>query len=817
MTILGQTGSPSRVHGMGDARAANVSLSAGIMEMLATTYSYIMMAAIREAIQNGCDAVKSAGMSFAEGVFVTLPTAENPLITILDKGSGMTKAFMEADDGYMSFGVSTKAGSNDEAGGLGVGRWAAYGYIRECIIKTTHSSDMVERSYFQYQGDNNMPLVQLAQERPGMTVTGTMVSFPVRPEDVQEAHRAVAWLKAVMQLTMGDSFSVDAPAALAAATSQPNLGLPEYSGILLELEQFDPSLKGVRVYPMMGPNLQYGLKNLSPGSLVVLTNQERGVGGLPFHVTSTGESPFTAGMVVEIPMAFAVEFMPSREALKYTPRLSALMDSIDAAARRAAVAKAEELFTTPGLKSKMVLSRLVLNTNQHFISIAMHNARAGSETSFGSELRRAVGRSVWTNQLPLRGFDKELHTTVKVRLGRGEPLRTAYIQREDVYLPEPGDKPARQVNFDVLHPPVLVINDLPSGGIARFREYAKDAPGMQILIDAKEAKDAIAQAKNVNTYFGNELTVLSTSSFPASVSKRVISGASVTRATKTTMLFHKISASDYGNGKQETETMSFLSTSTSSGKHERIWICKEGRQVAGLREDVSFADLLNKNFETVLKVAGVDRVYFLTGKQAKELNGLIASVKDAGAWDVDSDEFSDLDLGMTYDEVQALKLWTPFEDAATQMLHGTMVGSVLSGSHLHTIIDHAHFNNMIANLAKAPRMALTGTRLDKKLEPYFDALTGARKLPRAKVESELAATCTGLAYYAQCMELTETDSQDRKDLRDTLMSLSAKGKLEVQKIWDALRAEFPMLQALSTGQPDDTVNDLVQGLAMLYR
>jgi len=810
MAILAQTGVASQVHGVGEARAANVSLSSGIMEMLATTYTYIMMAAIRESVQNACDASRRAGLSFSEGVLVTLPTAENPMVTVQDKGSGMTKEFMESDKGYMSFGESTKAGSNDELGGLGVGRWAAYGYIRECVVKTTHASDMVERSYFQYQGPGNMPLVAPAQERPGMTQTGTMVSFPVRKEDVEEAQRAVAWLKAIMQLTMGDSFTVDAPAALISATAGAGLALPAYSGVTLELETVDPALAGVRVHAMSGPNLQYGPKTLMPGSLVVVTNHERGVGGLPFHATATGESAFLAGMIIEIPMTFRVPFMPSRETVKYTPEFNALMDTIDAAARRAAVAKAKELYSTPGLSSKQLLTSLVAASNGSFISLAMHSR----ETPFGAELKRAVGNCAWVGTMSVQGFDPTLRTTIKVRAGYGEPLKSTYISSEVLYIPNGGDKPAEEVRFGILQPPTLVVNDLASGGVARFREWAKPRNEKLILISAEDPADAFAQAKAVNAFFGNELASVKTSDFPAGA-KRVIRGSSGGRATATNMVFHGVSSSEYDTGKQGTESISFISPlGCSKG---RVWIGKEGRLVDGLSSDHSFGDLINKNLERVLAAAKFDRIYLLSGKQVKELTRLTELVKEADAWDASEEEFSDLEIDLTYGEVQSLKGWIHFEEVATQLTGQPGVRAVLDGTHLHTVVDHSAFNLLVENLKVSPRMALTGTRLDKALAPSFDILTGERKLPRAKVETTLLQVCLGLANYGTCMEIAASDTEARKLLKDELMSLTTKGKLEIKSIWEQLVAEFPMVSYLATKAPANCVDDLVEGMSVIYR
>jgi len=177
MAIIAIPSNGATVQAMGPELSASVNLSAALMDMLSTVYSYGLLAAVREAIQNGCDAARRKGLSFRDGVLVELPTADNLVVSFTDRGAGMTHEFMTST--YLAFGSSTKAGDNGSAGGLGVGRWAAYGYIREAYITTTSETEMVERTYFQYQGSDGTPKVSIASETPG-TTAGTKVFFPIK-------------------------------------------------------------------------------------------------------------------------------------------------------------------------------------------------------------------------------------------------------------------------------------------------------------------------------------------------------------------------------------------------------------------------------------------------------------------------------------------------------------------------------------------------------------------------------------------------------------------------------------------------------------
>lgn len=812
MAVIATNSIPSHVDGEGEALSATGNLSGSIMEMLATVYSYILMSAIREAIQNGCDAARRAGLSFSEGVLVELPTVENPVITVTDKGSGMTKDFMEASDGYLCFGATTKGADDNSTGGLGVGRWAAYGYIRECHIQTTHASDMIERHYFQFQGDNDMPQVKRAVSRAG-SQTGTIISFPVNVEEVDEAIRAVAWLKDIMQMTMGDSFSVDAPAALATATNSVNKKLPQSCGVVLELESFDPALKGVRVYPMQSNNLHYSSKELVSGSLVVLTNQEAGVGGLPFHVHTSGESAFSAGMIIEIPMSFRVPFMPSREALKYNAKVNALMESIDSAVRKAAIAKVQELYDDKSLSAKKLLTDFLANGSQHFVAKAMSEGKS----ELGCGLQAVGGRSAWTGKMHLSGFNREIPTVQRVRYR--EALSKAEISGGRAYVPQPGGKPSEAVLFYVSQPPILVANDLASGGMARFRAWAQTVKEMLVLVSGDSPADAVEQVRTVSAYYGHELKTLKTSDLPA-LAKRVIKGGTVHKATKTSLLYHAIPEKVYGGkGKQETAEMSFIGAEPGvAASRPRVWLAKDGSVLGGLTEGSSLGAMVEKGFELVVKRLKTDRVYFLNKKSVAALESLINSVKEAGAWDLDEDEFNEVGLELTYGELQTLKLWVPLETAVAQLVEAHDIKGLLDGSALHSVVQFSPFDILISNLARRPRMELVGTRLDAALAPYFDSLTGLCKVPAARTDNDLRRTVVSMADFGLAMELSSSDPAERHALKDTLLRLSTAGRLEVKDVYAELCKKFPILDPLSKAKYDDaTLDQYMQAMALMFR
>lgn len=801
----------AEVHAPGTAMNATVNFSGALMEMLATVYANILMAAIREALQNACDAAKRAGLTFSEGVLVQLPTPSNPMITVIDKGSGMTKAFMEdPEGGYLSYGSSTKSGDNGAAGGLGIGRWAAYGYIRECYITTCHASDMVQRTYFQFQGDNATPKVQSAAEVPGSEI-GTKVAFPIKESDLDEALRAVSWLKDVMQLTMGDSFSVDNPHLLPKA-------LPPFSGTALNLETVDPGLRGVVVYPMKGSALRYGRQELQTGSLIVLTNKEAGVGGLPFHVQSLSgtQSVFFDGMVVEIPMSFRIPFMPSREEIKYTDEVTTLLARIDAAAALAVVEKAKELFDAPSLESKAALSNLLGNEETwHWFARGTRG-----ESSIREPLRLATGGRPWAGDISVPFLPEMAAPSLSVKYTNTthRTLREGLSRAGHLAIRNGTDLVA--VLFHPNHPLWLVVNDLPAGGVSRFRSWmATQRNGHSIVFfTSSVAGEAQAAAEALNKVYGGVLEVFFTSRMPTVARVVTTAGVTAARGRVAGLTYYSRSAS-----KQLTETMSYAGYS--SREPVRIWLGKNGAQLEGFKADVQLQKLNGQweggALDKVLAAFNVDRLYLLTPKQASELSKAQDSARADGLWDMaDSDFTADEESQDAKRAVTALKSWKPLEVALAELIDRQDIQDMLAGKLVRAVKEDWEFYKFCEALATRPRMELTGTSFDKAMAPHIDLLTGELRLHRAgDLNKTLQSLADGLALLGKSLQESVDDSTERKELIDALKRCAIEGAHDYTVVWKELRNAFPLLRIAAKFHelPGQAADDLCTALALLYR
>lgn len=778
MAIIGTTEQKATVTAIAGAMSANVTLSGALMEMLSTVYRYIMLASVREAIQNGCDAARRAGLSLADGVLVTLPTESNPLLTVIDRGEGMTKEFMETT--YLGFGLSTKSKDNGAAGGLGVGRWAAYGYIRECYITTCHASDMVERTYFQFQGEDGKPHVQLASEVAGTRV-GTKVFFPVKKEDIAEAYRAVAWLKEVMQLTMGDSFSVDGPELPAA--------LPQFSGTCLELEKVDASLKGVKVYPMQGSKLQYGQGGeLVKGSLVVFTNQDKGVGGLPFHVsTNVTNSVFAGGVIVEIPMSYGLPFMPSREELKYTSDVYALFKRIDEAAMRAFVQELKAFKEDGKLRTLAKINGLLGdagNENWHYWAVSISST---NESETRAKIREVVG--LWKGYAYLDYPDIDRDLRISFMSKKDLTLKTVYRVKGMMGV-SAGKNDVSELKFRLHQPVVLVLNDLISGGTSRFRQWMlKDAPeGTDaVLISHKDVSVVENAVCVVNKAYGHELLVLRTSALGEA--PKAVVGPRVRKISEVTAIpFHSFKES-----KQSQEVME-LTTALTPGESLRVWVRKDGGRLAGFDKDVQLSALISRGLDGVFKLLGVTKLYFFNKKQEQELINTVAQAKADGAFDDELDPES----GWSGEDITALRSWVNFEDFLKMAFETADVQGVLAGKRYYSSNEPYPLQALCATLAQKPRLELSGTSFDKAMAPYMDLLNGTISV--AFHDDILKKVCQALQLAGESMIVNDTDSEDRKAFIASLKSLSAYGTIDYALIRNALIAQYPMLRlAFSIG------------------
>lgn len=798
----------AQVAAPGEVRSAVVEMNSSLMDMLSTVYAYILMSAIREAIQNGCDAVKrkGKGLSFAEGVMVSLPTAENPVITVRDSGDGMSREFMETN--YLALGRSTKAGDNGAAGGLGIGRWAAYGYIGEASVRTCYAGDMVERTYFMYKSDKGVPATQLAAEVAGVRA-GTQVSFPVRESDLQEAYLAVRWLRDLMQLTMGDAFSVDKPGLL-----DNGVHLPEFSGHVLDLGAEDAELEGVRVFMMMGSALQYSRTTLADGSLVVLTNQEAGIGGLPFHVRAiTGlASPFAHGCVIELPMRLGVPFMPSREEVKYSDEMTALMHKVDVAANKALLRRAAELYEAPALQDQFKLTTLLGTGAENAVPMtwASRLNMGAWQSGVVERLKELLGGTFWNGKAGLRIPRSEAYSDLTVRSARmdRDVLSTVNGIYSQMYI-NLGKAVSESLVAQRTSLPILIADDLKTGGVSRVRLLVRsnslnlNAKQLLIVISAKSPAEAVAAAEAMNASYGNPFQVLKTSELPEV--PKVVVGDSLSLAAAKGLTYHC-----FVKNKQVMEPGALLAPT----EPRQAYLVKQGGVVHGLKAGMQLSDLVSgyrAPIRHLSEFTGLNRVYLLAPKEAAELERLKTEL--AG---MEPDEMSDEEAQLS----QKLAQWVPYFELVQQAAESPKIVAAREGKLLTKVTGSVHLHHLVTMLARAPRFCLLGTKVDKALSPYVDLANGsvlAHSYMSASTlwDQKVAEVLRSLADLTRIIDLEQLPEAQQQCFAD-MENATEWGYINYDKIYESLANQFPLLRSSVTALTPEGQEHFCKALAHLH-
>lgn len=815
MAIITTQSNSSTVVGVGTELTASVNLNGALMEMLATVYSNILLAAIRESIQNACDANRNNNKSLSE-IMVTVPTKANPMFSIIDRGKGMSKEFMETT--YLSFGSSTKAGNNGAAGGLGVGRWAAYGYIRECYIITTHESDMIERTYFQYQGEDNMPKVQLASEKPG-TVAGTQILFPVKESDVVKAHLILAWLKEIMQLTLNDSFSTDF------YLESP---LPEYSGFKFHLGDKDPFLKDVYVYPFQGGRIQYSGFGLQTGSLLVTTNKDKGVGGLPFNVNSSMGGIFSEGCIIEVPMSLNIPFMPSREEIKYTDEMNELLARINSVTEEVVVERVKELYDSPCLTSKQELCKLIGGTDPrapkgYFAYICREGTYLNEK--FHSALKEATGGIIWTGRLvfkdpTLRSLElPDCDYRYLAPLAKTMNMATFV----DGSLSISANKSYVPIKFALTKLPILVVNDVPTGGLTRFRHWVKSkkecSSTAYLFIASKGSNpdEAMVNAEGLNSCYANSLSIIRTSSLP------VVKSFVGTKVLRRAPLSERLVTYSFAKNKQEDSPFGLL-TGNGDSPDVRCWIQKDGSTIQGFKPGFSLNSLVKDyGLNFVNEVYRFNELYLLTSKQVKELNEVKSRLCESGHFEMPYEEFDDDPESQEILElVKVVKSYVHFEDKVKDYLQTPEIQSVIKGEEYYSVAWCSQLGLLCEALAETPRLNLIATKFDNEISKFVDIVSSEIKIKPYSVSSFLIRQCRRLTFLP--FEELETDSDERKEMIRSINLLTENGTVDYREAFEDLLIKFPLLRTVrfsSDFRGEDKqfkacFDHLCEALALLY-
>jgi hypothetical protein len=160
----------------GDAIAMSIDTAAmgHIMNVLTNLYSDEELACIREYATNALDAHVVAGQT--RPIEVTLPTDLRPILSIRDFGPGLSAEEIETI--YSQYGRSTKRGSNDAVGMLGLGCKSALAYVDQFTLVSTKDGERITVSVAR--DENGAGVMTINSREPSAELSGVEVMIPAK-------------------------------------------------------------------------------------------------------------------------------------------------------------------------------------------------------------------------------------------------------------------------------------------------------------------------------------------------------------------------------------------------------------------------------------------------------------------------------------------------------------------------------------------------------------------------------------------------------------------------------------------------------------
>ena len=156
--------------------------SAHIMTILRDTlYSDKVLAVLREYSANAWDSHRDAGKGDVP-IKVTLPTAMDPSLVIRDFGEGLSPD--EVFNIYTQYGSSTKRGSDNAVGMLGIGSKSGFAYSDSFTVTSYHEGK--KSTYVAVLDKSEKGVINLLCDEPCGDETGIAIQIAIRPEDIRE-------------------------------------------------------------------------------------------------------------------------------------------------------------------------------------------------------------------------------------------------------------------------------------------------------------------------------------------------------------------------------------------------------------------------------------------------------------------------------------------------------------------------------------------------------------------------------------------------------------------------------------------------------
>jgi len=170
------------IHSGGSSAKASFGIStkdtAHIMGILREgIYSDKILAVLREYSSNAWDAHRDAGLHHMP-IMVHIPTSDELLFTVRDFGKGLSHE--DVFEIYTQYGSSTRRGSNDAVGMLGIGSKSGFAYSDSFTVISYHGGK--KRIYIAVLDPSDKGELQFVHEEDS-DETGIEIQITVRQED----------------------------------------------------------------------------------------------------------------------------------------------------------------------------------------------------------------------------------------------------------------------------------------------------------------------------------------------------------------------------------------------------------------------------------------------------------------------------------------------------------------------------------------------------------------------------------------------------------------------------------------------------------
>lgn len=174
-------GIDSTMQGEKVAMAIRAEDMAHIMGVMTNLYENRLLAVIREYSTNALDAHIEAGVSLP--IEITLPSSFAPTLTIRDYGVGLTVEDIRTI--YSQYGRSTKRGSNDQVGMLGLGCKSALTYTTQFTVSSVKDGHRV--TVLVSREEDGGGVMQILGNEPTDDASGTEVMVSILRQDIYRA------------------------------------------------------------------------------------------------------------------------------------------------------------------------------------------------------------------------------------------------------------------------------------------------------------------------------------------------------------------------------------------------------------------------------------------------------------------------------------------------------------------------------------------------------------------------------------------------------------------------------------------------------